>query len=70
MILYSCKIPSCSLSNVQTTDRKAIYRHYITHLQSEIENAALDFGIQIQFENKYSIINLLIHFSKIGVIQK
>ena len=70
MIVYSCQIPLCSLSNVRTTDRKAIFRHYITHLKSEIENAALGLDLPIQFENKYSIINLLIHFSKIGVIQK
>ena len=70
MIPSSCKVESCSLSNVQTTDRKFLFRHYITHLTSELEDTALGFGIPIHNENKYSIINLLIHFSKVGVTQK
>ncbi len=70
MVLYSCKIPLCKLSNVQTTDRNAIFRHYITHLQSQLEDLALDYGIPVTSENKYSIINLLIPFSKNEVLQK
>ena len=69
MILSSCKVESCALSHVQTTDRKFLFRHYMTHLTSQLEDAALDFGISIHNENKYSIINSLIHFSKVGVIQ-
>jgi len=70
LIVYSCKIPYCTLSNVQTTDKKAIFRHYITHLQLELEGAALDYGLPVISENKYSIINSLIPFSKNEVAQK
>lgn len=70
MSLYSCKIPLCPLSKAQTTERSAIFRHYVTHLRDEIEETAINYGLPIFGENKYSLINSLIPFSKVEVFQK
>jgi len=64
MIVYSCEILFCPKSIVKTTDRRAIYRHYITHLKDEIDEVALSLGIPIFYENKYSLINSIISHSK------
>jgi len=70
MIIYSCKVFQCPSAAVKTTDRVFIFRHYITHLKEELEQTAISFSIPTYYENKYSIINSLIPFSKVEVAQK
>jgi len=70
MTVYSCKVFQCPNAAIKTTDRVFIFRHYITHFKEELEQAAISFDIPTYYENKYSIINSLIPFSKIGVVSK
>ncbi len=69
MTIYSCKVYQCPSSAIKTTDRRAIFRHYIQHLKEELEQTAISFGIPTCYENKYSIINSLITHSKVEVTQ-
>ena len=65
LILYTCRVPFCPGSKVQSSDRRAIFRHYLTHLKPDLEDTAALFGIPVVYDNRYSIINSLIEFSKI-----
>jgi len=70
MTIYSCKVFQCPSASVKTTDRIFIFRHYVTHLKEELEQTALLLSIPTYSENKYSIINSLIPFSKVEVAQR
>jgi hypothetical protein len=66
MKTYACKIKSCVDNRIITTDRKAIFRHYLKHLRQELNELAIDLKIsKPNFENRYSLINSIIDTSKI-----
>ncbi len=67
MILYTCRVPNCFGSKVVSTEKRMIFRHYLTHLKSDLENTAYDLGILTYNENRYSIINALIEVSGVKV---
>ncbi len=68
MILYQCIVPECFCSKVVSTERKQVFRHYLTHLVVDLEYTAHKLGIELVFgENRFSIINALIEFSKVRV---
>jgi len=70
MILYHCEIYECPSSEVVSTERKAIFRHYLTHLVSDLEDALSRFKIVTFHDNRFSLINALIEFSKVTVDEK
>ena len=62
---WSCKIESCSDSNVRTTSRDFIFKHYCKHLRSDVNATANQLGIvNPNWENRYSLINEIISKTK------
>ena len=70
MTHYHCVIPQCPYSKIVSTERKAVFRHYLTHLISDLEDAVSRFRIVTFHDNRLSLINVLIEFSKVTVNQK
>lgn len=58
---YRCAVSSCRYKKQITLDRQLIFRHYLTHLKQDVVSAAAEIGIvNPNFENRYSLINLII----------
>ena len=67
MSSYHCIVHECFGNKVVSTEKKAIFRHYLTHLISDLEDALSRLGIVTFHDNRYSIINALIEFSEVRV---
>ena len=52
-------------SRIRTADKKFIFSHYTKHLRTDLNETALYLGIvNPYFENRYSLINEIIHRTK------
>tara|TARA_B100000686_G_scaffold266853_1_gene281838 strand:- start:556 stop:768 length:213 start_codon:yes stop_codon:yes gene_type:complete len=59
---WVCKIKNCSESRIRTDDKKFMFSHYTKHLRTDINNLSTELGIpNPYFENRYSLINEIIH---------
>ena len=62
---WTCKVRNCTDSRIRTEDKKFIFSHYTKHLRTDLNDTAIVLGISNPyFENRYSLINEIIHRTK------